>query len=199
MIWPFESVPSARTALLYLEKYGSAFASSVRSASCPLSPSVRASVNGTSNTVGSVPAASLAAKVGPVHWYSTGLIVIVGLTFSNSATCALNWLIAALVLPGISDTTLIVTEFVDETAAPAVAQTASTPAIATAPAKRLDFIVLPFLVHEWTCVAPGSARRWCPRGQRLLRGCCLRAKARSRGGGARARDRSWSERRRARA
>jgi hypothetical protein len=64
---PFASVPSARTAWLYLEKYGSALASDVRSASWPLSPSVRASVNGTSNTVGSVPAASFAANVGAVH------------------------------------------------------------------------------------------------------------------------------------
>src|SRR6185436_15464684 len=113
MIRPFESVPSARTALLYFEKYGSAFASEVRSASWPLLPSVRASVNGTSNTVGSVPAASFAAKVGPVHWYSTGLILIDGFAFSNAATRALNWLTAASVLPGISEATLIVTVFVD--------------------------------------------------------------------------------------
>ena len=64
---PLEVVPSAMTAGLYLEKYGSAFAYFVRSASWPLSPSVRASVNGTSNTVGRVFAASFAAKVGPVH------------------------------------------------------------------------------------------------------------------------------------
>src|SRR5947207_6692920 len=111
MICPFESVPSARTALLYLAKYGSAFASVVRSASWPFSPSVRASVNGTSNTVGSVPAASLAANVGPVHWYSTGFTLMLGLAFSNDLTWLLNCWIASGVLPGISDTTLIVTDF----------------------------------------------------------------------------------------
>src|SRR6266404_9857102 len=109
MILPFEVVPSARTALLYLSKYGRFLTSAVMSASWPLSPSVRASVNGTSNTVGSVPAASLAAKVGAVHWYSTGLTLIVGYFFSNSVTWALNWLIAACELPGMSDATLIVT------------------------------------------------------------------------------------------
>src|SRR3954447_17211922 len=110
MMRPFESVPSARTALLYFEKYGSAFAYVVRSASWPLSPSVRASVNGTSNTVGSVPAASFAANVGAVHWYSTGLILIDGFAFWNAATRWLNWSMAACVLPGISDATLIVTD-----------------------------------------------------------------------------------------
>src|SRR6185437_1730668 len=108
------------------------FTSAVRSASWPLSPSVRASVNGTSKTVGSVPAASFAANVGPVHWYSTGLILIVGFAFWNSATCALNWLIAAWVLPGISEATLIVTDFVDEPTAAAATQTATRPATATA-------------------------------------------------------------------
>src|SRR3954464_2679072 len=108
---PFASVPSAITALLYLEKYGSPFAYWVRLASWPLSPSVRASVNGTSNTVGSVPAASFAANVGPVHWYSTDLTLIAGLAFSNSATWFANCCCAAFVLPGISDATLIVTAF----------------------------------------------------------------------------------------
>src|SRR6267142_5013086 len=108
MILFFDVVPSASTAGLYFEKYGSAFTPAVRSASWPLSPSVRASVNGTSNTVGSVPAASLAANVGPVHWYSTGLTLIDGLAFWNSATCALNCAVAAGVLPGMSDATLIV-------------------------------------------------------------------------------------------
>src|SRR3954470_2819713 len=109
---PFASVPSAITALLYLEKYGSPFAYWVRLASWPLSPSVRASVNGTSNTVGSVPAASFAAKVGPVHWYSTGFTVIFGFAFSNCATRSLNCWTAAGVLPGINDATLIVTALV---------------------------------------------------------------------------------------
>src|SRR5207244_2832879 len=76
-IFFFDVVPSARTAGLYFEKYGSFLTSAVRSASWPLSPSVRASVNGTSNTVGSVPAASLAANVGPVHWYSTAFVASV--------------------------------------------------------------------------------------------------------------------------
>ena len=70
-------------------------------------------MNGTSKTVGSVPAASFAANVGAVHWYSTGLTLIDGFTFSNSATCALNCATAAGVLPGMSDATLIVTVFVD--------------------------------------------------------------------------------------
>src|SRR3954466_8725284 len=132
MMRPFESVPSARTALLYFEKYGSAFAYGVRSASWPLSPSVRASVNGTSKTVGSVPAASFAAKVGPVHWYSTALILIDGLAFSNAATRWLNWSVAPLVLPGISDATLMVTVSLDAPTAAAVAQMATRPAAATA-------------------------------------------------------------------
>ena len=112
---------------MYFEKYGSAFTHEVRSASWPLSPSVRASVNGTSNTVGRVPAASFAAKVGPVHWYSTGLTLIDGLAFSNCATCALNCWIACGVLPGISDATLIVTDFVVDPTAAAAAHTASRP------------------------------------------------------------------------
>src|SRR5437870_4974131 len=126
MIFFFDVVPSARTAGLYFVKYGSAFTSAVRSASCPLSPSVRASVNGTSNTVGNVPAASLAAKVGPVHWYSAGLTWILGLALSNSLTWLLNCWIAAGVLPGISDATLIVTD------APGDAPFAAAPATHTA-------------------------------------------------------------------
>src|ERR1700748_1478079 len=109
MTCPFASVPSVMTALVHFVWYGSVLKYGVRFASWPLSPSVRASVNGTSNTVGSVPAASLAAKVGAVHWYSTGLTVIVGFFFSNSATWALNCLIASGVLPGMSEATLIVT------------------------------------------------------------------------------------------
>src|SRR5258708_35037278 len=148
MIRPFESVPSARTALLYFEKYGSAFASAVRSASCPLSPSVRASVKGTSNTVGSVPAASFAAKVGPVHWYSTEFTLIVGFAFSNCATWLLNCWTAASVLPGISDATLIVTVFAEPVVADAleiaIAHTTSRLATTTARALRVDFIVLSF-------------------------------------------------------
>ena len=58
----------------------------VRSASWPLSPRARASVNGTVKTVGSVPAASFAANVGPVHWYWTDFTLIAGLAFWNSAT-----------------------------------------------------------------------------------------------------------------
>ena len=144
---PVDVVPSAITAGLYFEKYGSAFASVVRSASWPFSPSVRASVNGTSNTVGSVPAASFAAKVGPVHWYSTGFTLIVGFAFSNSATWLLNCWVAAFVLPGISDATLIVTvcaELPDALLAVALemTETASRPATATVVAMRMDFIVL---------------------------------------------------------
>src|SRR6185312_1311702 len=146
MIRPFESVPSARTALLYFEKYGSAFASEVRSASWPLSPSVRASVNGTSKTVGSVPAASFAAKVGPVHWYSTGFTTMPGCAFSNSDTWALNCATAAWVLPGISEATLIVTDLVVRADAAETAHAASRPTTAStaAVALRLDFIVPPF-------------------------------------------------------
>src|SRR5665213_375952 len=149
MILFFDVVPSARTAGLYFEKYGSFLTSVVRSASCPLSPSVRASVNGTSNTVGSVPAASLAANVGPVHWYSTGFTLMFGLAFSNSATWLLNCWIAASVLPGISDTTLIEVTFADAVFAAAVeiAHRAITLVTITAAivALRVDFIVTPFL------------------------------------------------------
>src|SRR5439155_20497484 len=123
MTCPFASVPSAMTALLYFLWYGSLLKYGVRFASWPLSPSVRASVKGTSNTVGSVPAASLAAKVGPVHWYSTGLTLIVGFAFSNCSTWFSNCLIAAGVLPGISETTLIVTGFVAAVLATAPAHT----------------------------------------------------------------------------
>src|SRR3954462_1615690 len=140
---PFASVPSAMTALLYLEKYGSAFAYWVRLASCPWSPSVRASVNGTSNTVGSVPAASFAAKVGPVHWYSTGLILIDGFAFWNSAPRWLNWSIAAWVLPGISEATLIVTVFVDAPTA-AGAHTARRPRAGPPVVNLRAFILPPF-------------------------------------------------------
>ncbi len=100
-----------------------------------------------SNTVGSVPAASFAANVGPVHWYSTGLTLIDGFAFSNSVTCALNCAIAALVLPGISEATLMVVcdELLDVffAAALEIAETASTAAPATITAVRMDFIVLP--------------------------------------------------------
>src|ERR1700748_540611 len=102
-------MPSAMTAGLYFLKYGSVLASSLRSASWPLAPSVRASVNGTVKTVGSVPAASLAANVGPVHWYCTDLTLMFGYAFSNSETWLLNCWVAAGVLPGISEATLIVT------------------------------------------------------------------------------------------
>src|SRR6185436_16695444 len=174
MIRPFESVPSARTALLYFEKYGSAFASEVRSASWPLSPSVRASVNGTSNTVGSVPAASFAANDGPVHWYSTGLMSIDGFALSNCVTWALNCLIAAGVEPGISDATLMVTFFVVEpTAAAVVAHAATTIAPATRVAKRMDFIALPFL-GRLRIFRSAGARPWCPPAQHLLPARCLR-------------------------
>src|SRR5690242_8008434 len=144
MIRPLASVPSARTALLYLSWYGSFLKYGVRFANWPLSPSVRASVNGTSNTVGSVPAASLAAKVGAVHWYSVGLTLIVGYFFSNSATWALNCLIAACVLPGISEATLIVTLFAERVEPAAeLAPTPSRTAAATTIATRVDFIVPP--------------------------------------------------------
>src|SRR5246500_2110128 len=136
MICPFASVPSARTFLLYFLWYGSFLKYGVRFDSWPLSPSVRASVNGTSNTVGSVPAASLAAKVGAVHWYSTGLTVIVGDFFSNSATWALNGLTAPGVLPGRSEATLIVTFFAERVEpaavlAPMLSKTATATIIAT--------------------------------------------------------------------
>ena len=72
-------------------------------------------MNGTVNTVGSVPAASFAANVAGSHWYWTGLTLMPGLAFSNSATSLSNCLKAALVLPGISDTTLMLT--VDDFAA----------------------------------------------------------------------------------
>src|SRR3954454_19360861 len=171
MMLPFESVPSARTALLYFEKYGSAFAYWLRSASWPLSPSVRASVNGTSNTVGSVPAASFAANVGAVHWYSTGLILMFGYFLSNCATCELNCAIAAGVLPGISEATLIVTVLFEAAAAIEQATTTSKLAKATVMAMRMDFIVLPFLdSFDSVSRLPGGARPSCLAVPHLLRG-----------------------------
>src|SRR5438046_1328189 len=71
----------------------------------------RASGAATSAAGGVVPAASFAANVGPVHWYSTGFTWMLGLAFSNDLTWLLNCWIASGVLPGISDTTLIVTDF----------------------------------------------------------------------------------------
>jgi hypothetical protein len=130
---------------VYFEKYGRALAFAVRSASCPLSPRVRASVKGTSKTVGSVRAASFAANDGAVHWYSTGLTLIAGFVLSNCFTWSLNCWIAAGVEPGISEATLIVTVFVEPTATAAVTQAATTIAAATGVAIRMDFIALPFL------------------------------------------------------
>ena len=117
-----------------------------------MAPSVRASVNGTVNTVGSVPAASLAANVGPVHWYSTDLTLMPGFAFSNCLTWLLNCWVAALVLPGISDATLIETgfaafaELLAEAPEIALKHTASKLAALTAAivAIRVDFIVVPF-------------------------------------------------------
>src|SRR6476646_4847140 len=156
MILFFDVVPSARTAGMYFEKYGSFFTSAVMSASWPFSPSVRASVKGTSNTVGSVPAASLAANVGPVHWYSTGFTMMFGLAFSNCATWLLNCWIAASLLPGISDATLIVTFAAPaEPGLAAALETATahkTSRLVTATAAivalRVDFIVTPFLCTD---------------------------------------------------
>src|SRR3954447_12377445 len=186
------------TALLYFEKYGSAFTSAVMSANWPLSPSVRASVNGTSNTVGSVPAASFEAKVGAVHWYSTGFTLIDWFFLSNCATCALNCWVAAGVEPGISDATLIVTVLVvDPTATAAVAHAATTIAAATVVTIRMDFIVLPFLLLRWTWSRPGEARPSCRLRLHPLRARCSRARARRRPGGEAARHRSWSDRRNA--
>src|SRR5579862_4188719 len=148
------------TAGLNLLKYGSAFTWLVRSASWPLSPSERASVNGTVKTVGSVPAASFAANVGPVHWYSTELTLMPGFAFWNSATCAANSCVAAFVLPGISDATLIVTAGVDLTAALEAEPTATASRLAAATARpmrldvialMLDFIVLPFVALDGCC------------------------------------------------
>src|ERR1700749_3987118 len=142
MMCPFAWVACARTFLLFFLWDWSFLKYGVRFASWPLSPSVRASVNGTSNTVGSVPAASLAANVGAVHWYSTGLTLSVGYFFSNSFPWALNCLIAAGVLPGMSEATLIDTLFAERVEpaavlAPMPSTTAATAIIAT----RVDFIV----------------------------------------------------------
>jgi hypothetical protein len=159
---PLEVVPSASTVGLYLLKYGSFLTKLVRSASCPFSPSVRASVNGTSKTVGRVPAASLAANVGPVHWYSTGLTLMPGLAFSNCAICALNCLTAAAVLPGMSDATLIVTGFAPEVAPTAFAHAISKhpKATATVVVLRVDIIVLLLSVDliRFICLAKPDRR-----------------------------------------
>ena len=66
-------------------------------------------MNGTVNSVGSVPAASSAANVGPVQSYWTDLTLIPGFAFSNSLTCVLNAVVAAAVVPGTSDATLMFT------------------------------------------------------------------------------------------
>ena len=70
--------------------------------------------------------------------------MIVGFFFSNSATWALNWLIACCVLPGMSEATLIVTFFAECVEPAAVlAPTPSKTATATIIAIRMDFIVPP--------------------------------------------------------
>src|SRR5438445_7859397 len=179
MICPFASVPSARTLLLYFVWYGSLLKYGVRFDSWPLSPSVRASVNGTSNTVGSVPAASFAAKVGAVHWYSTGLILMLGFAFSNCETWVLNCWTAAAELPGINDATLIVTAFAPDVAPAAVAATIikHPAATATQMVLRADFIALLLSVDllQWLRLRLGGARPWRPGGPRPLRGCCSRS------------------------
>ena len=82
--------------------------------------------------------------MGAVHWYSTGLTLIVGYFFSNSFTWALNWLIACCVLPGMSEATLIVTLFAEHVEPAAVlAPMPSTTAATTIIATRVDFIVPP--------------------------------------------------------
>src|SRR4051812_49190500 len=141
------------TAGLYFLKYASFLTYEVMSASWPFWPRVRASVNGTVKTVGRVPAASFAAKVGPVHWYSTDFTLTFGWARSNCATWFANSAFAAFVLPGISEATLIVTDFCafPSAAAPnrALVDTATRLATATAVAVtvRLDLIVSPFRVR----------------------------------------------------
>ncbi len=78
-----------------------------------------------------------------------------GLAFSNSLTWLLNCVVAAFVLPGISDATLIVTVPLEAAEAAlemaAVAQTARTLAAVTAAvslALRVDFIVTPSRVRR---------------------------------------------------
>jgi len=110
-----------------------------------LSPSVRASVNGTVKTVGRRPAASCAAKVAPFHAYSTGLTVMFGCCFSNNATLSLNCFWAASELPGRNAATLIVT--FEAAVAIDAAPTATNSPVATTTsviALRVAFIVLPF-------------------------------------------------------
>jgi hypothetical protein len=75
------------------------------------------------------------------------LTLIEGFAFWNSAICALNCAVASLVLPGISDATLIVTvceALFDPLFAAALemVETASRPATATIATVRMDFIVL---------------------------------------------------------
>jgi len=80
---------------------------SVMSASCPAFASVFESVNGTLKTSGSVPPASSAAKVVPVHWYSIGLTMMFGFAFSNSCTRSLSAESASAVAPGRTGATVM--------------------------------------------------------------------------------------------
>src|SRR6185436_12249197 len=87
------------------------------------------------------------ANVEPSHWYWTGWTLMFGCAFSNTLICASNWAIASLVLPGITEATLIVTCLLDAAGSDAAPTASSTVVIAPNAiiALDMDFIVLPFL------------------------------------------------------
>ena len=106
---PSASWPASRTLGLNWSAYGSAATCSLMSASWPCSMSDLPSVNGIVKTSGSVPPASWAANVGPVHSYSSDTTSISGFASSNWATCSSNASKASGSLPGRRLTTVSVT------------------------------------------------------------------------------------------
>src|SRR3954453_15149823 len=146
---PLAVVPSARTTGLNFLKYDHFLTSGVRFASWPLSPRVRASVNGTVSTIGSVPAASFAAKVEPSHWYSTGFTLMVGLAFWKAAICSSSCAFASFVAPGIRPATVIDVVFLPDDCAAVTTESASSAVASTQSTNRVLRLfmkpVLPFV------------------------------------------------------
>src|SRR5713226_3747776 len=129
-ILPFAVVPSAIATGLNFLKYGHFFTYGVRSASCPLSPSVRSSVNGTVETSGNVRPASAVAKLEGSHWYCLADTLMFGLSFWNAAIRALSCAWASALLPGRSPATVILIVFLEEES-PAAATESARHAIAS--------------------------------------------------------------------
>ena len=109
------------------------------------------SVNGIVNTVGSVPAASIAVKLGAVQLYSVGLTVIQGYLASNSLICRFSASTASWVAPGRSTPTEMVTGSCSAAGEPLASVLAAGVAGATDAADDGDGVAV---------VEPQAARTW---------------------------------------